>query len=260
MEKYKYIIVDDGFVAHLVLTHYFNNYPDYECVGKFISPVVALAFIQEQKVDLILLDIEMPEITGFQLLEALEKNIFVALLTAFSEKYAEESHKYYFDKDLVMFCNKAQLNYFFPKIIARFEKMIQEKEVLERINRLCNSKVHIFPKTINGEAISLSDILLIEIIGHYSVLKMKNRKEYITRMSMSELTERLPKQIFLQISRSKIINIIHSTDFTETTVCIDGYFVNISRNHRKKVIQRLREFREEFKELKEFKELIELMG
>jgi DNA-binding LytR/AlgR family response regulator len=246
MEKYKYIIVDDDFPAHLVLTHYFNNYPDYECVGAFQNPLEALHFLQEHKVDLILLDIEMQEMSGIQFLEALEKNIFVAFITAFSERYSEETHKYYFDKDLVVFCNKAQLNYFFPKIIARFEKKVQEKEALERINRLCNNKVHAFPKTINGKTISFSDILYVEIIGHHSVLKMKNRKEHITRMTMSELAERLPEQIFLQISRSKIINIVYATAFTETTVCVDGYFFNISRSNRKKVIEALKEYREGF--------------
>jgi len=253
MEKYKYIIVDDDHPAHLVFTHYFNEYPDYECVGKFYNPIEALDFLQEHKVDLIMLDIEMQEMTGFQFLEALEKKVFVAFITAFPKKYAEDSHKYYFDKDLVIFCNKSQLNYFFPKIIARFEKMAQEKEILEKINGLCNNDVHTFPKPINGKSVFLSDILYIEIIGHYCVLKMKNNKENITRMSMGELTDCLPEQIFLQISRSKIINILHTTAFTDTTVCIAGYYFNVSRTNRKKVIQVLREFREGFKELKELR-------
>jgi len=250
MEKYKYIIVDDDFPAHLVLTHYFKNFPDYKCVGAFHNPVEALHFLQEHNVDLILLDIEMQEMSGIQFLEALEKNIFVAFITAFPERYSEETHKYYFDKDLVMFCNKAQLNYFFPKIITRFEKMAQEKEVLERINNLCNNKVHTFPKTISGNSILLSEVLYIEIIGHHSVLKMKNNDEHVTRMSMGELTNFLSEQTFIQISRNKIINIVHVTAFTDTTVCIDSYFFNISRNHREKVIQALRAYREELKELR----------
>jgi len=250
MEKYKYIIVDDDYPAHLVFTHYFNDYSDYECVGAFYNPVEALNFLQEHNVDLILLDIEMQEMSGIQFLEALEKNIFVAFITAFPEKYSEETHKYYFDKDLVIFCNKAQLKYFFPKIIARFEKMLQEKEILKRVNSLCNNRVHTFPKTINGNSILLSEILYIEIIGHHSVLKMRNNEEHVTRMAMGELTDCLPEQVFLQISRSKIINIVHATAYTDTTVCIDGYFYNISKNHREKVIQALKEFREGVKELR----------
>jgi len=249
MEKYKYITIDDDYPAHFVLKHYFNDYPDYECVGTFHNPADALAFLQEHNVDLVLLDIEMQQMSGIQFLEALEKKIFVAFITAFSEKYSEETHKYYFDKHLVHFCNKTQLKYFFPKIIERFEKMYQEKKVLEKINRLCNNEVHTFPKTINGKSVLLFDILYIEIIGHYCVLKMKNNREHITRMTMGELTDCLPEQIFFKISRSKIINILHTTAFTETTVCIDGYFFNISRNLREKVIQALREHREGLKEL-----------
>jgi len=249
MEKYKYIIVDDDFPAHLVLTRYFKNFPDYECVGKFFNPVEALNFLQEHQVDLILLDIEMQEMSGIQFLEALEKSIFVAFITAFPDRYSEETHKYYFDKDLVIFCNKAQLNFFFPKIIERFEKMLQEKEILKRVNSLCNNEINTFPKTINGNSILLSEVLYIEIIGHHSVLKMKNYEEHVTRMSMGELTNFLSEQTFIQISRNKIINIVHATAFTDTSVCIAGCYFNISKNHREKVTQALKGYREGFKEM-----------
>jgi DNA-binding LytR/AlgR family response regulator len=239
MEKYRYIIIDDEPLSHLTVSHRFKNYPNYTCAATFYNPVEALKFLQENDIDLIFLDIEMPEMDGFQFLEALKKRIFVVILTAYSERYSHEAHDFY-DRDLVFFSNKAQLLYYFPKIIARFEKLYAEKEIINRVEQLSKNEPHTFPRMVNNKSILFTDIRIIMVIGHHTVLKMRTGEEHIFRMTFRELKNFLPANLFFHIKRNIIINIIYVTAFNDTTICLDEEHFVISLKINKNIISDLR--------------------
>ena len=245
MEKYKYVIIDDEYPSHWTVQQSFKRYPNYTCVGAFYNPEKALIFLQEHKVDLIFLDMEMQEMNGFEFLEALERKIFVVILTAYFEKHGLNAHQYYFNKDLVFFSNKAQFLYYFPKIIEKFEKMYLEKELIDRINQLSKNEILTFPKKANGETIPLTDIIYIEAIGHHVVLKMKRGDENIFRMSIKKLMGFLPADNFLLIKRNIIINVRYVTAFTESTVCLKDYHFSLSTRRREEAISVLNTYKKE---------------
>jgi len=240
MEKYKYIIIDDDIHAHLTVSYHFKSLKNYTCAAAFYNPKDAFKFLQENEIDLIFLDIEMPEVNGFQFLEALNKNIFVVILTAYSEKYSHEAHQYY-EKDLIFFTNKAQLIFYFPKIIERFEKLYAEKEKLNRINQLSKNEIQTFPKKVKNQAIQLIDIVVIEVVGHNIVLKMNNKEELVFRMSFRELKLFLPVEQFFQIRRNIIINVKYVTAFNDITVCLREHHFKISSRNQKEIIAKLKE-------------------
>jgi len=235
MEKYKYIIIDDEPRLHFKLRSNIGFYVKYKCAATFYDPAEALLYLQKNEVDLIFLDVKMPIMSGFQFLEALQKNIFVVILTAYAEKYSLDAHQY-IDKDLVFFSNKAQIKYYLPKIIARFEKMYKEKEVVQRVEKLSKNEIHTFPKKIKNKTILLKDIIYIEVIGHNIVLHTKNREEIVFRMALREAMGFLPVHIFKKISRSEIINLEYVTAFTKTTVNILEKHLSISKSHRKEIV------------------------
>jgi DNA-binding LytR/AlgR family response regulator len=239
MEKCKYIIIDDDFPFHLTVKHHFRPYTDYEFVAAFLNPEDALKYVQENEIDLIFLDIKMPEMNGFQFIENLQKSVFIVILTGYQDQYAFEAHQYY-DKDLVFFSNKAQFSYYLPKIISRFEKMYAEKEMLSRINQLSKNEINTFPETKKNRKVPLADVVYFTVIGHDIALKMKNGEEQIYRMTLHELMEMLPSNLFFQIRRNMIINIEHVTSFTDTTVCIDNQHFIISVRNRKKIVSALK--------------------
>ena len=239
MKNFKYIIIDDEYPAHLTIQQQFSSRPNYTCMATFFNPEKALMFLQDHKVDLIFLDIEMPEMDGFQFLETLIKNTFVVILTAY-EKYSLRAHPYYLDKNLVTFATKAQFSYYFPKIIAHFEKKYAEKKIINRIDQLSKNEIRTFPKMINNRALSLADILFITVVKHNIVLQMNDGEEIVDRMSLCELIKILPTNTFLQIRRDIIINIVYVTAFTDTTVCLEDYHFRISARKQKEVVQILK--------------------
>ena len=238
MEKFKYISIDDEYPSHLLIKHHVKNYTNYEYVAAFFNPETALLFLQENDVDLIFLDIEMPEMNGFQLIEALPKSIFVVILTAYQEKYSLEAHQYY-DKNLVFFSNKAQFFYYLPKIITRFEAVYEERKVLKRVNQLSKNEIQTFPKKIDNKTIQLTDIIYFTAFGHNIVLRLRNGEELICRMTLRELLGILPSNLFFRIRRNIVINAGYVTSFTNTTVCIDNQHIMISERNRKEIGQAL---------------------
>jgi len=235
MKNYNYIVVDDEFPSFLAVKHKFKEYPNYWCAAAFSDPIKALEFIENHEIDLIFLDIDMPVMNGFQFLDALNKSIFVVLLTAYPDRFSIDAHQYY-DKNLVFFSNKSQFSYYLPKIITRFEKMHNEMEMMNKVYSISKNEIKTFPIMLNKKAIPLEDILHIMIVGHNSVLKMKNGEELIYRISFKELIEILPPQHFLQISRNRIINFLHVTAFTSTTVCMGDEHFEIHLKYRNEVI------------------------
>jgi DNA-binding LytR/AlgR family response regulator len=235
MERYNFIIIDDELPAHLSVKQCLKRYPNYTCAGAFYKPEEALLYLQDNKIDLIFLDIEMPLMDGFQFLQALEKEVFVVILTAYPEKHGLSAHNYY-DKNLLFFSNKAQFSYYLPKIIAHFEKKQAEKDIVERAELLVKNEINTFPMMIHNKALRFSDIVFIVVIGHNIVLKMKTGEENVFRMSFPELMQILPKNSFIQIRRSVIINIWYITAYTDTSVCVKEYHFQIAMRRRKVVI------------------------
>lgn len=248
MKNFNYIIIDDEKPSHLSVLQHFKPYLNYTCTDSFFSPKEALIFLQDHEVDLIFLDIDMPEMNGFQFLEALNKKIFVVILTAYPDKYSLEAHNCCFEKDLVFFSNKAQFSYYLPKIITRFEKMYVAKETIHRINQLSKNEIHTFPKKHNNHPILLADILFITVIDHNIILKMKTQEEFVFRMSFSELKNCLPTN-FVLINRNTMVNILNITAFNDISVHIGEHHFNISAGRRKEVIETLKEQLEPFRNI-----------
>jgi DNA-binding LytR/AlgR family response regulator len=244
MEKIKYIIIDDEPPAHITVRFHVNQNPNYSLVASFYNAQTALSYLEANEVDLIFLDIEMPEMNGFQFLEALNKSIFVVFLTAYPKEFGLDAHRF-IDKDLVYFTNKAQFTYYLPRILERFEKMYEDKKMLNRLHQLSVNEILMFPKKFHKKLVPLKDIVFFLTVGHHIVLTMEDGKEEICRMSIPELTSFLPANDFLRISRSVIINTLYITAFTDATVSVLEHHFRISTRRRKEIAAMLQARKQE---------------
>ena len=222
------VIVEDLQVAADYLTRCCEKSGLIQVRGHFPNVEEALLFLNQQSVDLLFLDVEMPGATGFELLDRLAYSPKVILTTSKTE-YAYNAFEY----NVSDFLKK-------PFTYQRFLESIQKITSPTQENNVNSTATdHIFIKT-DGKLIRLnnSDILFIESMGDY-VKFVSADKKYITHNTIKNLEEKVNKQCFMKTHRSYIINVDKIDDIRENLLFIKGNEIPISKAHRSEVLKRL---------------------
>ena len=200
------IIVDDEPHALEVLDHYVKQTPHLHLVASFTNPIEALQLLGEQKIDLVFLDIQMPEITGIDFIKAIQGKSKVILTTAYSE-FALEGYDLYVVDYLL---KPIRL----PRFLAAVQKAVEQlhaNEIPSQPEVIGDD--YIFVKTeAKGKLlkINLVDIDFIESMKNYVAIHRGGQKTLVYT-SMKELEERLPKKLFIRVHKSFIIPISRIT-------------------------------------------------
>ena len=222
------VIVEDLQVAADYLTRCCEKSGLLEVKGHFPNVEEALQFLNQQSVDLLFLDVEMPGATGFELLDRLAYSPKVILTTSKVE-YAYNAFEY----NVSDFLKK-------PFTYQRFLEAVQKITAPTPDNNVNSTATdHIYIKS-EGKLIRLnnSDILYIESMGDY-VKFVSVDKKYITHNTIKNLEEKVNKQCFLKTHRSYIINVDKIDDIRENLLFIKGNEIPISKAHRSEVRKRL---------------------
>ncbi|WP_053990651.1 LytTR family DNA-binding domain-containing protein [Mangrovimonas sp. TPBH4] len=229
------IIVDDEAIAREVIQTHLSKIPNINVVASCSSAIEAFQCIREQEVDVVFLDINMPEISGIAFAKSINKNIKIIFTTAYRD-YAVEGFELQavdyllkpisFDRLL-----KAVNNYFethtqnnpspsAPTEVPNFMFVRADRRMIK----------------IDFEAItyieSYSDYLKIHL-GHQTI---------VTRETISAIEAKLPAEKFLRIHRSYIIAIKHIASFTNDEIIVQNKALSISRSYKKDVLSVLERF------------------
>lgn len=199
MNKIKSIIIDDEPLAIEIIENFASQIPFLEIIGTFQHPVDAILFLQNNMVDLVFCDIEMPEINGIQVIKNLDKPPLFIIITAFRD-FAIDS----FEVGVFDYLVK-------PVRLDRFLKAVNKAHVF--INLKTESEIHqlnddrIFIKT-EGKLVKilLNEIIYIEAQGDYLKLVLKDQI-YSTQVTLKSLEEILVSKSFYRLQRSFIINL-----------------------------------------------------
>lgn len=194
------IIVDDEQHAIDILVHYVSQTPYLNLVDTTTNPMEALQMINNKKIDLVFLDIQMPELSGIDFIKALHGKVKVILTTAYSE-FALESY----ELDVVDYLLKPIR---FPRFLQATQKVVNElgddKDSLENDS---NAGDFIFVKTESkGKLlkINLNEIDYVEGMKNYVAIH-RGAQKTLVYTSMKELEEHLPGKEFLRVHKSYII-------------------------------------------------------
>ncbi|VXB98743.1 DNA-binding response regulator [Flavobacterium sp. 9AF] len=224
--KIKCVLVDDEPLAIKVLQNYFINFPEFEIVGVFYNSLEALDYIKNNTVDVAFLDINMPIMSGFDLIRLIDTKVVIT--TAFRE-FAAESY----DLDVVDYLVK-------PIPLSRFIKSIgkitAELDIKNGIKSE-SSKLdhHIFIKSDKKMIkILMEEILFIEGMKEY-IKVVTADKSYITLKSLSSLSDELPMDKFIRIHKSFIIAIDKIKSIEGNRIQILTHKLPIGRNYGKDV-------------------------
>ncbi|OYT12784.1 MAG: DNA-binding response regulator [Bacteroidetes bacterium 4572_114] len=195
----KCLIVDDETLAQDVIEKYITITPTLKLVGKCDYAIEAISFLHNNRVDLLFLDLNMPELGGLDMLKTLGSPPKVILTTAYSE-YALESYKYgVFDYLL----KPIKLERFIKAVNKVVEQFVVTNEAEEIPVVLQPQSIFIKEDQVTYQ-LDMNDILFVEAYGNY--LKVHTpAKVYVARETMHDMEGKLPDNDFLRIHKSYII-------------------------------------------------------
>jgi DNA-binding LytR/AlgR family response regulator len=214
------IIVDDEPLARKGIEKYVSQLEELHLMGSFDNAKEAIKFIQTNNVDILLLDIQMREMTGLEMLATLEIKPLTILITANAE-YGSQAY----DLDVIDYLVK-------PVLFNRFEKAIAKAKEYYNAKQKEIVAEYLFAK-VNGvfKKIMYDDILYIEAMSNYIAIVTLQGKNIIYQ-SIKSIEEILPKKNFMRIHKSFVINKLHIHLFTANYVEIAQKQIPIGRLYK----------------------------
>jgi len=236
-KKINCLAVDDEPPALQVLEKYISSVQSLELVGTCADAVEALNFIRQRPVDLIFLDIQMPQILGTDFLRTLKKPPKVIFTTAF-RKFAVEG----FELDAVDYLLKPiSFERFLKAVNKVMDASLNGTLLVEAEPKRTTTDNHIYLRSDRKMIkVALSDILYIESIKDY-IKVVSASGTVITKQSISSIEETLPKDMFVRIHRSFIIALNKVKSYTNELVWVGKTELPISRMYRHEVEKLLRQ-------------------
>ncbi len=234
----KCIIIDDEEIARVIIEKLISNNKNLNLVASFTNAIEALKYLNQNSVDLIFLDIHMPNFTGFDLLQTLKDAPKVILITSDTNS-AIEAFEY---NSIVDYLEK-------PVTQARLDKAVDKAKLFSNGNNVISklpaavavndSKtelyVNIYKRLVK---ISYDSINLIEAKGDYILIKT-DKENYTVHSTLKHVEEKLPEALFLKVHRSFIINIKKIIDIEDSSVLIGKNVVPVSRSSKPELMKRL---------------------
>ncbi|HZY81968.1 MAG TPA: response regulator [Cyclobacteriaceae bacterium] len=232
----KCVIVDDEPLARELLEGYVSRIAELKLVKTCVNAVEAFNFIQERPIDLLFLDIQMPQVTGIELLRSLKDKPRVILTTAYRE-YAYEAY----DLDVVDYMLKPISFDRFLRAIGKVKQLKQPVDVsfegTDNIQSFADAYIYLRE---NREMVKvfLKDIVCIESLRDYVRVKTL-KQEVITYQKISYLEQKLPQSKFVRVHRSFIVAIDKVTSFTPVSVKVGSLDIPVGRNYKNMALKAL---------------------
>lgn len=227
MDKVNVIVVDDEIIAREIMEVYISRVSNLELCGSFGSGIEAIKYTKNNPVDLVLLDIHMPELDGFSVVDFLSKNIKVIFTTAHRE-YALKG----FDVSALDYLLKPIS---FDRFYQAIQKYIDLKLVIGSTDEHVNRKYLVVRADRKMQKINISDILYVESFSDYLKIHTTNG-QLITRDTIKHLDSKLPNQLFLRCHRSYIVALDKIRAYTSEHIELDHVTIPISRSYKNEVV------------------------
>jgi DNA-binding LytR/AlgR family response regulator len=222
------IAIDDEPLALEIVKDFCTRIPWIDLVGTFTDPYEAVTLINSEPIDLIFLDIHMPDINGLELLKLLYKPPPVIFTTAFKE-HAFQGFEY----DAVDYLIKPFSFDRFSKAINKAIQLIKYKESQFRTNddHIISGDFLMVKVEYSTVRLNLNDILYIEGLKDY-VKIYTGAKPILTKTTLKNITDKLPSNRFLRVHKSFIIAINKITMIENSRIVIDGQRIPVGESFR----------------------------
>jgi len=227
--KLKTIAIDDEPLALRLVSDYVSKTPFLELVGSFDNPLDAIDFLSKQSVDLIFVDIQMPDLTGIEFARSLESAPKIVFTTAY-EKYAIEGFKL----NAIDYLLKPFSYEEFLKAAGKARKQTElEANVLPSIE--ANSQFLFLKSEYKIRRINFNDILYIEGLKDYiKVYVSGDDKPVMSLNSIKSLEQKLPEDKFMRVHRSFIVNLDKIDTIERSRIIFGKVYIPVSDQYKDK--------------------------
>lgn len=243
--KYNCLIVDDERPALKLLAAYIDKLPHLKLIAACENAMQAIAALQENKIDLLFLDIQMPDLTGLELLKVLKEKPQVVLTTAYRE-YAVEG----FALDVTDYLVKPFSFERFLQAVNKGTEIINLKNPpsLEDINHSTKtmeetvekSADHFFVRTnYKMEKVALDEIWYVESMREYVAIYTAERR-YVTNQTMNKMEEELPSKKFMRVHRSFIVGLQYIQSINGNMIYIGEKEIPVGASYRKRFFEQVK--------------------
>jgi DNA-binding LytR/AlgR family response regulator len=235
MEKLSCIAVDDEVSSLNILEVFLKNFQSLHLISTFRNPIEAQFFLQNNKIDILFIDIQMPRLNGIQFLNSIEKKPITIFTTAYSE-FALDA----FDLDAADYLKK-------PFSFERFSKAVEKAIEIFNYEKIKQNDVIIDDTTYDsisikteGKIVKLffSEIIYVQAFQEYIKI-FTDRGRFITYDRMKNIENILPGKIFLRVHRSYIVSLSRVKSISGNLVEVDSHLIPISRPMKEELIRRI---------------------
>ena len=225
------LIIDDNSIARSVLKKLCSQQPDLVVAGECTTAEEAYGFLQKEPVDLLLLDIEMPGMTGLELVERLGKRRPVIIFTTSKKEYATEA----FDLNVADYIVKPVTPARFIQAISKAREIIESQQ--EEVKWEDEEFIFIRDSTVIRR-LKIEDILFAEAMGDYVKL-FTPQKFYAIHTTLKAVEERLPTTRFLRVHRSFLVALNKIDTIQDGVLIIGDKPVPVADAYRKALSSRM---------------------
>jgi DNA-binding LytR/AlgR family response regulator len=230
------IIIDDEEMARAIIAQMISNHNELKLAQEFSNAMQAIKYLNQNEVDLIFLDIHMPDFTGFDFIQTIKNPPKVILVTS-DKNFAIEAFEY---ECIVDYLVK-------PITEERFQKSIQKANAAQfsssstkESKTVTEDNANEFYVNIDRRLIKIefNSVTVVEAKGDYIHIKT-DAKNYIVHSTLKKIEDKLPKDLFLKVHRSFIINTKKIIDIEDNSVLIAKDVIPVSRANRPELMKRL---------------------
>ncbi len=239
----KTVLVDDEINALEALEWKLNRYVDDIQIIKCNSPIEAIKVIQEEKPDLVFLDIDMPEMDGFTLLQKLSYTNFDLIFTTAHDEFALQAIKVSAIDYLLKPVDKDELITAVEKVVAsRKGNQLEDKlqSLFSNLNK--NDKINV---SADGKIYLLDrdDVIMLKSDKSYTTVFLIDNKEILVTKTLKEVEKKFPFPEFFRVHNSFLINVNHVKEYLKSLggelIMSNGMSASISRNKKAELLERL---------------------
>ncbi|MCJ8272607.1 MAG: LytTR family DNA-binding domain-containing protein [Psychrosphaera sp.] len=231
--RLKTVVVDDEARALKLIVDYVGKTPSLELVASFQNAIEALEYLNQNPVDLLLTDIQMPDITGLELLDSLQTKPMVIFTTAYPE-YAVEG----FQLDAVDYLVKPVM---LPRFLKAANKAVKQAALLNPTPP-AQTKTAAEPIAESGylfvkvdshfTRLQLTNIRYIEGSGDYVAIYLADNRKLLSLQTLTQMMARLPGNDFYRVHRSYIVNLNHVDTVEKDHLLIGDADITIGKSYR----------------------------